>query len=103
MLRSHAGLDVLAACRIPMSLVERSDGTAMRDGWRQFLNGSVLPAARGVEDELSDKLNVWISLNFDSLFASDLYERARAFESMVGGGMDIEKAAALAGLVEDGS
>ena len=100
-LRSHAAVHVLAACGVPLTLLERSDGTAMREAWRQFLHGSVAPVAKTVEAELSDKLNVRISLNFDSLFASDLSGRARAFQSMVGGGMDVEKAAALAGLMED--
>ena len=57
--------------------------------------------AKTVEAELSDKLNIRVSLNFDALFASDLSGRARAFQSMVGGGMDVEKAAALAGLMEN--
>jgi hypothetical protein len=34
------------------------------------------------------------------MFASDLSGRARAFQSMVGGGMDVSKAAALAGLMD---
>ena len=40
------------------------------------------------------------SMNFDKLFASDLSGRARAFGSMVQGGMDVTKAATLAGLME---
>ena len=101
MLRSNAALHVLAACGVPLTLLERSDGTAMREAWRQFLHGSVAPVARTVEAELSDKLNIRVSLNFDALFASDLSGRARAFQSMVGGGMEVGKAAALAGLMED--
>ena len=101
MLRSHACLDVLAACGVPVVLLEKSDGTALREGWRQFLHGSVAPVARQVEAELSEKLNISITLNFDALFASDLSGRARAFQSMVGGGMEPERAAALAGLMED--
>ena len=100
LLRSNAALHVLAACGVPVVLLERSDGTAMREAWRQFLHGSVAPVARCVEAELSEKLNVGISLNFDALFASDLSGRARAFQSLVGGGMEVEKAAALAGLME---
>ena len=72
MLRSHACLDVLAACVVSVVLLEKSDGTALREGWRQFLHGSVAPVARQVEGELSEKLNVGITLNFDALFASDL-------------------------------
>ena len=101
MLRSHACLDVLAACGVPVVLLEKSDGTALREGWRQFLHGSVAPVARQVESELTEKLNLSITLNFDRLMASDLSGRARAFQSMVGGGMEVEKAAALAGLMEE--
>jgi len=32
--------------------------------------------------------------------ASDISGRARAFQSVVGGGMDVSKAAALSGLLE---
>ena len=40
-----------------------------------------------------------MQLNFDSLMASDISGRARAFQSMVGGGLDVAKAAALSGLM----
>ena len=50
-------------------------------------------------EELSRKFEFPVSLNFDSLMASDISGRARAFQSMVGGGMEIERAAALAGLL----
>ena len=50
-------------------------------------------------EELSEKFEFPVSLNFDSLMASDISGRARAFQSMVGGGMDITKAAALSGLM----
>lgn len=102
-LRSQAALSVLAACGIPPSLaVDRSDGTAQREAWRRFLHGSVAPLAKLVARELAAKLEVPdFSLGFDDLFASDLSGRARAFQSMVGAGMDVAKAAALAGLMED--
>ena len=49
--------------------------------------------------ELAVKLDVpGLRLNFDRLMASDLSGRARAFGSLVQGGMDAERAAALAGL-----
>ena len=50
-------------------------------------------------DEWSRKLEVDVVLTWDELQASDLAGRARAFQSMVGGGMAIERAAALAGLM----
>ena len=99
-LRSDSALSVLAACGVPVTLLERADGTSLREAWRQFLHSSVTPVADIVAAELSDKLAVDIKLNFDRMFASDLSGRARAFQSMVGGGYDVEKAAALAGLME---
>ena len=41
-----------------------------------------------------------LAFSFDRLFASDLSGRARAFQSMVGGGMPVDRAAALAGLLD---
>ena len=77
--------------------------SALREAWRQFLHGSVAPVARQVQYELRSKLDSPdLSLNFDSLFASDLSGRARAFQSMVGGGMDIAKAASLGWFDGDG-
>ena len=99
-LRSDSALSVLAACGVPVTLLERADGTSLREAWRQFLHSSVVPVSDIVAAELSDKLAVDIKLNFDRMFASDLSGRARAFQSLVGGGMDVAKAAALAGLME---
>ena len=60
----------------------------------------ILPWAEVVAAELSEKLERDIALSFDRLMASDLSGRARAFQSMVHGGMDLAQAAALAGLME---
>ena len=72
---------------------------ASREAWRQFLHGTVQPAARLVAAEASRKLGIDVEFNFDRLFASDLQGRARAFQSMVTGGMDVTKAASLSGLL----
>ena len=58
-----------------------------------------MPLAEIVGEELSDKFETPISLSFDSLFAADLAGRARAFQSLVNGGVDVAKAASLAGLL----
>ncbi len=50
--------------------------------------------------ELSAKLEADICLGFSGRFAADLAGRARAFQSMVGAGMDLATAAGLAGLME---
>ena len=63
---------------------------------------SLSPLGRLASQELSEKFGVAISLDWSELKASDLSGRARAFQSMIGGGMPLEKAASLAGLlVED--
>ena len=101
LLRTSAARHVLAACGVPIEVMEASEGTGAREAYRRFLHSSVVPVARLVTMELRDKLNAPdLELNFDGLFASDLSGRARAFQSMVGAGMDITKAAALAGLME---
>ena len=100
-LRSSAARHVLAACGVPPEVLEPGQGTAAREAYRRFLHSSVAPVAALVVAELRDKLDApGLELSFDKLFASDLSGRARAFQSMVGGGMDVSKAAALAGLME---
>ena len=55
-----------------------------------------------VEAELQAKLDDDVSLTWTELRASDLSGRARAMQSMVGGGMAVADAVAVAGLmVED--
>ena len=95
-----ASREVYAACGIPLSVVTTSEGTGQREGFRRLLHSTIMPLAKIVSEELSDKFEVPISLSFDGLFAADLAGRARAFQSLVNGGMDVAKAAALAGLMQ---
>ena len=92
---------VLAACGCPPAMFDDSDGTAQRESFRRYLHLTVSPLGRIAERELSRKLEADIRLNFDALMASDLSGRARAFQSLVKGGMDVAKAAALAGLLAE--
>ena len=97
----QAFLEVLGACGIPPSLfLSSADGTAQRESFRRFLHATLQPCIKTVEAELSSKLDGEVTLNLDSLFASDLSGRARAFTSLVTGGMEVSKAASLAGLME---
>ena len=64
------------------------------------MHATIQPLARIVAEELSAKFETEIGLSFDTLFAADLSGRARAFQSLVGGGMDATKAAGLAGLMQ---
>ena len=74
----------------------------VREAWRLALFGVLSPLGKLVESELQDKLEDTVSLSWQELRASDLSGRARAFQSMVGGGMEVAEAVAVAGLmVED--
>lgn len=100
-LADQAFREVLAACGLSPALFDvRGGATGAREAWRQALHAVVAPLGRIVEGELRAKLHPGVSLSWDRLMASDLSGRARAFQSMVGGGMDVGKAAALAGLME---
>ena len=94
-----ASREVYAACGIPLALVDESEGTGQREGFRRLMHATIVPLGRIVAEELSAKFETEIGLNFDSLFAADLAGRARAFQSLVGAGMDLTKAAGLAGLM----
>lgn len=99
-LHSQTSLAVLAACGIPIELVSKADGTGMRESWRRFLFSTINPLVKIVQAELRTKLEVPdLQLKTDELFASDLAGRARAFGSMVQGGIAVNEAAALCGLV----
>ena len=99
-LRTSTGKAVLAACGCSPSLFGESDGTSAREAFRQFVHATVGAVARLVEAELSDKLDVEVRLDFSDLRAADVAGRARAFKALVGGGMDLDKAVALSGLLQ---
>ena len=98
-LADRATREVLSACGVSPALFDSRAAAAAREAWRQFLFGTVSPLGRIVSRELSAKLEAEVSLDWHELRASDLSGRARAFQSMVGGGMDPARAAALAGLM----
>ena len=99
-LRDAVSRSVLAAAGVPAALLGRSDGTLLREAQRQFLHGTISPVGKIVAVELADKLDApGLSFDFAALFASDIAGRARAFASMVKGGMSVERAAVLSGLI----
>ena len=94
--------DVLAACGVNPSLVTDAQGTAQREAYRQFLFGTVAPLGKLVAAELSEKLDTQVRLDWQELRASDIAGRARAFGTLVGGGMDLAQAAAISGVLVSG-
>ena len=99
-LQEVATREVLAAFGIAASLFSAGDGTASREAWRQAIHGVVIPLARIVEQEIREKLDApAFAMKFDRIAASDISGRARAFQSLVGSGMDLKEAASLTGLM----
>ena len=90
------------ACGASEALFRGGDGTAKRESYRQFLFGTLAPLGRLVSSELSMKLEADVTLDWTELRASDVAGRARAFQSLVGGGMDMAKAAQVSGVLIDG-
>ena len=103
LLHGAACEQVMAACGVPMTLLSgRSDGTAMREGWRQLLHGGIRPVARTVADELARKFDLpGLRMDFEALYAHDLAGRAQSFQRLVAGGMGVAEAVAMSGLVAD--
>lgn len=99
-LHKTATTEIFAASGIPPGIFDASQAAAARESYRQFLFGTIAPLGRLVEAELRAKLDEpGLTLVWDELRAADIAGRARAFQSMVGGGMDPTKAAALSGLM----
>ena len=99
-LRAEVSRAVLAASGVPVSLLGDSAGNEAREGWRQFLLGTLAPLGRIIGPALAEGLDAeGLEFDWERVGASDITGRARAFQSLVGGGMDVEKAAAMSGLM----
>ena len=90
---------VLAACGCSPAMFDDSDGTSKREAQRVFLHGTVRPLGRILAAELSAKLETDVRLDFSGLYMHDLAGRAGAFQKLVAGGMPVDQAAALSGLM----
>ena len=99
-LHKTASMEVYSACGVSPLIFAAGQGTAAREGYRQTLFGCIAPLGKLVETELRAKLDDdSIALSWDELRAADISGRARAFQSLVGGGMALDRAAALSGLL----
>ena len=94
-LRKSVNASIFAACGIPASLVDPGAASSNREGWREFVFGAVLPLARIIEGELSEKLDSKITFSFKRLMASDVQGRARSVKALVDAGSSLENALSL--------
>ena len=101
-LRSDAAQAILTACGVPLALVTAGgDGTGQRESWRRFAMGALAGMAKVIEVEIERKFDVPAKFDFSCLWAHDVAGRTQSFGKLVAGGMDVEKAAALAGLMSE--
>ena len=95
----HSSAEVYAACGFNPALFISGDSASLRESWRLALFGVVSPLAIKVQAELTAKLETEVTLGFEEMKASDVQGRARALQAMTNGGMEIERAVALSGLL----
>ena len=98
-LQEQASREVLTACGLSPALWSIDSATAAREAYRQALHSVIAPLGRLVSWELSRKLEADVVLDWTELRAGDISGRARAFQSLVGGGMDMTQAAAASGIL----
>ncbi len=98
----EAEASVLASAGIPPTLFStRGEATGAREALRQFLHSTLQPLGDLIAAEATAKFGAPVSLSFDRLFAADIQGRARAFQSLVAGGMAIAEAAAASGILQE--
>lgn len=98
-IRQGAFNSVLAACGCPPSLFIDSDGTSQREAVRRWHMNVVLPMAKLLEHELTDKLEVEVKLKFDS-YPLDMVSRAMVVSKLSQvEGLSTEKIMSIVGLM----
>ena len=96
---SVASQEIYAACGFNAAIWGGSQAASVREAWRLALFGVLAPLGKLVESEIRSKLDSEITIGWQELRASDLSGRARAMQSMVGGGMPLADAVAISGLM----
>ena len=91
--------EIYMACGVPPGLFSARNNAGSREAYRQFIHATIAPLGRLVADELQRKLEVPVTITWEELRSADIAGRARAFQSLVGAGMAVDRAAALAGLL----
>ena len=69
---------VLAACGVPPAMFIDADGTSQREALRRWHLNTVMPLARQVEYELTEKLETEVRLRFDT-YALDMVSQGPAW------------------------
>lgn len=99
-LRESSAMAVMSALGIPPSLYS-SEGSALRESYRNFFTSTIEPLGALIAAELSEKLETAIDITFPQAFKSDMSARSRALPSLIQAGVPARAAGRLIGLPED--
>lgn len=81
--------------------LDRGDGAARREAYRQLLHGPLSAFARIIETEAAAKLGRKTQVDLSGIFAADIAGRARAYRSLTDAGMPGADAARICGFQAD--
>ena len=95
---SRAQRYALGVLGIPIALVNGGDAASIRESWRLLTYSLLMPLTELIK-YAAKQVFIEVVIDFERLQSSDVQGRARAFQSLVQGGMDAETAAMLAGLI----
>ena len=95
-----AMLAVMAALGVPPSMYT-SQGAALRESYRQLFNGTLVPLAKLIQAELSEKLEEEITIAFPQYLISDISAQTRGFKSLVEAGFPIDQVHQMLGFPGD--
>ena len=97
--RADIEKSLMACYGIPSSLIDPRAAAGSREGFRQFLHGTLRPIAEIVAEELARKLDEPdLQFHFEDLAASDITGRAKAYATLREAKMDEDEAMRLSGL-----
>ena len=98
-LAQAAKLEIYGALGVSPGLFSAAAASSIREAMRVFLMTTLLPVSKLVLQELREKLDDTLTLDFEEVRSVDAQGRSRALASMVQAGMQLEKAVALSGLM----
>ena len=81
--RNRVQEEVCAAYGVPPELVFSAPGGSRRESYRQWVNASVLPVARVIEEEIEVKTGERVRFMFDDLGSADLRVKANALATLI--------------------
>ena len=97
-----AQIEICQICGIPSSLVtDAADAGSRREGLRAFVDISLRPLAKRISAELERGLETSVEIDLSPIIAGDTVGRARAFGSLVKGGIQVSEAARLSGVLAE--